>query len=80
MKNGTYIILGIILLFIAMYAFASVMVYFDKRQAKKKKSKDIEKQIFKSYNQLDEKILTSQQPKAHSRKNNKIKDKAGSKN
>lgn len=80
MKNGTYIILGIVLLFIAMHAFASVMVYFDKRQAKKKKNKDIEKQIFKSYNQLDEKILTSQQPKAQNRKNNKIKDKVGSKN
>ncbi|MGF1555133.1 hypothetical protein [Paucihalobacter sp.] len=71
MKNGVYIITGIILLFLAVYIFAYVTTSIDKRKFKKHQKKDVENKIVHFKEELNnDQPIQFQKPKQYNRKKN----------
>lgn len=78
MKNGIYIIIGIILLFLAVYIFAYVTTSIDKRKLKKYKKKDVQNKIVHFREELNNnEPVQLQQPKKYNRQKNGTQDKVG---
>lgn len=78
MKNGIYIIIGIILLFLAVYIFAYVMTSIDKRKPKKHQKKDVQNKIVHFREELNNnEPVQLQKPKKYNRQKNGTQDKVG---
>lgn len=79
MKNGIYIVIGIALLFLAVYGFAYVTTSIDKRKVKKNQKKGIQSNILASSEAEDNnEPIQLQKPKAYSRQKNGTQDKVES--
>lgn len=75
MKGGVYILLGLVLLFVALYIFAYVMTKMDKRKIKKGLNKTSKNQIFYSSNMsMSKKPLEYSKQKRYSNKRSEMQD------